>query len=47
MDSVSNTLDNSGCLQRVDKQGTPSGTCSIFPHEVDEEDEVKNLTAQG
>lgn len=49
MESVSNTLDNSGCLQLVDKQGTPSGTRQHFPHEVNvqEESEAKNMTAQG
>lgn len=49
MESVSNTLDNSGCLQLVDKQGTPSGTRQHFPHEVnvEEEEEAKNMTAQG
>lgn len=46
MESVSNTLDNSGCLQRVDKQDTPSGTCQHVPHEVNEE-EAKNMTEQG
>lgn len=46
MESVSNTLDNSRCLQLVDKQGTPSGTRQHFPHEVNE-DEAKNMTAQG
>lgn len=49
MENVSNTLDNSGCLQLVDKQGTPSGTRQHFPHEVnvEEESEAKNMTAQG
>lgn len=45
MESVSNTLGNSGCLQHVDKQDTPSGTCQHFPHEVNEE-EAKNMTEQ-
>lgn len=50
MESISNTSDdNSGCLQLVDKQGTPSGTRQRFPREVneEEEDEAKNMTAQG
>lgn len=48
MESVSNTLDNRGCLQFVDKQGASSGKRQRFPHEVNEEDdEAKNMTAQG
>lgn len=46
MESVSNMLDNSVCLQHVDKQDTPSGTCQHFPHGVNEE-EAKNMTEQG
>lgn len=48
MESVSNTLDNSDCLQPDDKQGTPSGTQKHVPHEVnEEEDKAKNMTAEG
>lgn len=46
MECVSNMLDNSCCLQHVDKQVAPSGTWQHFPQEVNEEEEAaKNTTA--